>query len=258
MKTNIIIMFLGMIIGLLLLAQVAVAQDEAPKIIKISGKAEILKNGRWSKAKVGQDLLVGQAIRLVRGKEVTLTSRNGDIEVLFTNNSVVKYNGYVPETSVPWLSSISRPNPTALNKSPLIPEFELVEGETNISVTKGQPLRVITPLIIAAVRGTNFSIQVKPFEGSSKVVVNEGTVMVTGRNGKSALVKAGSTFEYTAEQYADYLRRQKVKIPPEGWKQVPFDAQQALDFRTFKSGVPGRTPQKAGRRPKNNRLKTVS
>jgi organic radical activating enzyme len=249
LKTNFAILFLTLAISLLLLGQTVIAQEN-PKIVKIAGKAEILRNGQWFKAKAGSELLAGQSIRLVKGNEITLISEGGKIEIVISNGSAIKFNGVVPEKSVPWAPMIVK-SKSSSSKSPLTPEIELLEGQTSVTVTGGQPVRVVTPLIIAAVRGTKFSVFVEQ-DGSSKVIVRDGSVMAIGRNGKNEIVEAGSTYQLTAEQFVDFLKRNKVKIPPEGWRNVPNHQLQALDARTFKSGIPDRTVQKARTRNRNN------
>jgi hypothetical protein len=246
-KPNIIFLFFGMAIGLLLFSQTVVAQ-ESTTVLKVAGKAEILKQGRWFRAKKGQELLVGQAIRMVNGGEVTLTSEGGNIIIVVLEGSTVKYKGLVAERSVPWLSS---PKPAPAN-SAMVQEFEVVEGQANINVTDGQPLRVITPLVVAAVRGTDFTLQVES-DGSSTVIVREGSVMATGRNGTSKLVNAGSSYTLTAAQYSDYLKKKKVPIPQEGWKHIPNQQLETLDATTFKSGIPGQASHKSRSRPSKSR-----
>ncbi|MDR0547874.1 MAG: FecR family protein [Deltaproteobacteria bacterium] len=245
MKTNTTILFLGLFIGLLLLIPTVEAQ-EAPKVLKIAGKAEILQKGRWLKAKTGHELLVGQAIRLVKGKELTLISDGGQIEIVVSDGGAIKYNGQVPERSVPW----GAPKVVS-SKSDLTRQIQLLEGTTHVTVTNAQPLRVITPLVIAAVRGTDFSVKVEP-DGSSTITVRDGSVLAIGRTGQTEMVEAGSSFQITAEQYARYLKRQKVKIPPEGWKQIPDEEQEALDSKTFKSGIPGRAVHRTNRSTNKN------
>jgi hypothetical protein len=251
LKSHIYIFFFVLIVFFFQLNQFAIAQD-FPKIIKIAGKAEILSNGRWSTAKNNQSLLVGQTIKLVRGNQVSLVSEGGNVEIIVSKRSAVKFNGEVPEASVPWGDS----HRLVTAKSDLIPEIEVVEGLSRFSVKQGESLRVITPLIIAAVRGTDFTVSVAP-DGSSEVIVAEGSVMVTGRDGKSGLVNRGRAYSFTAEQYADFLRKNKVKIPPEGWRNVPRQQLQDVDDRTFKPKSSGRAVHRSNK-PPNNRPKSLS
>ncbi|MDR1083755.1 MAG: FecR family protein [Deltaproteobacteria bacterium] len=235
MKPNIFIVLFGLTMALILgLSQTVLAQ-EAPKVLTIAGKAEILKNGRWYRTKAGEELKDQQAIRLVEGREVTLVAREGKITIVISSGSTVKYNGLVPEKNVPWISA---PQPTR-SKSPVIPEFELVEGQSRVEVTPGQPLRIITPLIMAAVRGTGFAVSVKP-DGSSAIRVNEGSVSVMGRTGKTRVIKAGSSYQLTAAEYTDFLKKKGFTVPPEGWRYIPHRDLEALDAKTFRSGAPRR------------------
>jgi hypothetical protein len=250
---------LGLAIAFLLFNQTGFAQ-EFPKVIKIAGKAEILEKGKWTKLKTGRELWEGQSIRLVKGGEVALTSEAGKLEIIITDGSVIKYKGLVPEKKVPWGSS-TRPASTSNSNSKIIPEFELLEGNANVSVEKGQPLRVITPLVIAAVRGTGFSAIVEP-DGSSTIKVYDGSVMVVGRDGKSQIVNAGFSYRLTAAQYVEYLKKSKVNIPPKGWRDVPSQQLETVDSKTFKYGMPGPATHKSRpstpRQPKNKQFKRAN
>jgi hypothetical protein len=89
----------------------ALAQDAAPKIVAVAGKAEILERGRRFSAKEGQRLLAGQSIELVGGGEVRLSSDDGRIVVKVTTGTSVRYDGYVGASSQPWSAGppIARP-----------------------------------------------------------------------------------------------------------------------------------------------------
>jgi hypothetical protein len=90
-------------------------------------------------------------------------------------------------------------------------------------------MRLASPLIISAVRGTKFSMSVDD-DGSSFLKVAEGKVLSMARDGKVELLEAGKAVSLTAAKFTDFLRGLNVKIPTGGdWRSVDrHDLDQAV------------------------------
>jgi hypothetical protein len=221
--------------ALLLLALVPAAwAQEAPKILEISGKARLLAAGKdLGPAKAGRILAPGQAIQLAGAGEVRLSAQNGRVEITAGEGAALRYDGQVNENSQPWKSS--RQVQLAGVKAALAgntPQFTVGEGQVTAEVTKGQPLRLVAPLVTAAVRGTRFSLAVAP-DGSSNMNTQQGRVEATSRSGQVRQVSAGGSLSLSAGQFADFLKTQGISVPRGDWRQVSPAALEKVDDQTF-------------------------
>jgi hypothetical protein len=209
----------------------AFAQETGPVVIKVAGKAEILERGRRQPAAEGHKLLPGQSIELVGGGEVILSSNDGKITVKVLKDSSVRYDGYAAANERPWGSApVYRP---VASQKENVSQFTASKGKLEVQVTPGQPLRLVSPLIIAAVRGTNFTVTVD-MDGSSRVETVEGQVATYGRNGDMRLATAGQSAQITAGDYAAHLEANGVITPPGGtWRDVPAADQERVDDQTL-------------------------
>jgi hypothetical protein len=207
----------------------AQAQNEAT-ILKVAGKAEILAQGRRLPARQGQKLLPGQSVQLIGGGEVLLTSNNGKVQVRVLDNTTVKFDGDVVANSQPWDSS-SRYQKTSSSSPKEAPQFSVPVGKLEFRVEPGQELRVVCPLIMAAVRGTVFVVTVD-LDGTSTVNTIEGRVATYGRNGEIRLTSSGQTAQVTARKYEDHLAKKGVATSGGTWKNVPPRTQARVDNET--------------------------
>jgi hypothetical protein len=213
---------------LLLAAQASQAED-GPKIISISGKAEILAAGIVSDAEPGFRLAPGQAVRLEEGGEVRISAEDGAIEIIATDGAVISYDGRVSERSMPWREQpLQR---VALSDGAA--QFSLGIGRVDIQVVTGQPLRLVAPLISASVRGTRFVMSVAK-DGSSGLKTLRGRVETLGRSGELRLTGPGRGLALSAASYSRFLRSRGVVIPRGGsWRDVSSATLQQVDARTF-------------------------
>jgi hypothetical protein len=101
-------------------------------------------------------------------------------------------------------------------------------GRLEVEVQPGQELRLVMPLIMAAVRGTRFTVSVD-LDGTSRVNTFDGAVAAYGRNGEFRLTLAGQTAEVTARAYVSFLAAQGVSAPGGNWKNVPPRTQERVD-----------------------------
>ncbi|MDR1606877.1 MAG: FecR family protein, partial [Deltaproteobacteria bacterium] len=176
-------------------------QADSPIIIKVAGKAEILAQGRRLKAREGQILAPGQSIQLIGGGEVRLSTSNGKIKVKVFDDTIVKFDGQVEANSQPWSPPTSQYEKTSTTPSShKAPQFVVPVGKLEVQVEPGQELRVVCPLIMAAVRGTLFTVNVSG-DGTSRVETLDGRVATYGRNGEIHLTSSGQSSQVTARAY---------------------------------------------------------
>ncbi|MDR1872609.1 MAG: FecR domain-containing protein [Deltaproteobacteria bacterium] len=208
----------------------AYAQEAGPNIISLSGKAEILERGRRTPARQGHTLQPGQTIELVGGGEVSLAMDNDRIKVKVVDGSSVRYDGYVPANSQPWSAATPAVRQAASGES--APQFSAQKGRMEVEVAPGQQLRIVSPLILAAVRGTKFTVTVD-FDGTSRVDTSEGRVATYGRNGEIRLATPTQSAVVTAKEYGAFLESQGARIPRGGtWRDVPAATQERVDSET--------------------------
>ncbi|MDR2488348.1 MAG: FecR domain-containing protein [Desulfovibrio sp.] len=216
------------VLSLLLSAPVSQAQD-SPKILSISGKAEILAAGIVSEAKPGFRLEPGQAVRLVGGGEIRVSAENGNVELVAANGAVVAYDGRVSERSSPWqekqIQRVAVADGTA--------QFSVAVGRVDVRVVTGQPLRVVAPLVTASVRGTRFTMLVAK-DGSSSMKTLRGSVETLGRSGEARMAGAGQGLSLSAASYGKFLRAKGVAIPAGGnWRSVDAVTLGKMDAQVF-------------------------
>jgi hypothetical protein len=208
--------------------------DDNPEIVSISvmGRAEILSSGVWYEAKTGEIVKPGEWVRVVGDGEMSLSGNDGKSTVTLKDQTSVRYDGVVDPNSRPWRNGA----PVTSAYAPVqpggeaTPQYTIQNGEVEVEVTPGQPLRVITPLIASAVRGTNFVVTVSK-DGSSRLKTIEGTVFVLSRTGQSQEVKTGSSMKLTSSQYVQFLRQNGVNVPDGDWLSVEPDALEQLDAK---------------------------
>jgi hypothetical protein len=215
-----------LLIGLFWSIPIALAQDGI-SILRIAGKAEILDQGRRTEAKEGQFLAPGQSVRLIGGGEVSLSAANGRIQVRVRDSTAVRYDGEVGSNSQPWISD-TRYQRASEGEGKRVPQLSVPVGRLEVEVQPGQEMRVVCPLIMAAVRGTRFTVDVS-LDGTSRVDTFEGAVATYGRNGEISLTMPGHSAEVTARQYASFLAGRGVISPGGNWKNVPPRTQERVD-----------------------------
>ncbi|MDR2141591.1 MAG: FecR domain-containing protein, partial [Deltaproteobacteria bacterium] len=223
------------IVGLVLGAWASVAQaqeNSGATILKIAGKAEILSQGQRLPAHEGFRLSPGQSIQLVGGGEVRLSTNGGKVQVRVLADTTVKYDGEVDANGQPWGPSSKLREVSTGGSGQMAPQISVPVGKLEIQVEPGQELRVVCPLIMAAVRGTRFNISVE-LDGSSTVTTLEGRVATYGRNGELRLISSGQSAQVTARAYSNFLANQGVSVPRGSWREAPAQTQAAVDDRTL-------------------------
>jgi hypothetical protein len=222
-----IVILAAVLAAVLLSGQTASAQTDGVAVISIAGKAEILEQGRRTAAREGQRLLPGQSVRLVGGGEVRLSTTDGRIQVRVLDNTTLKYDGPTGANSLPWTPTSRYQRATSAEEK-RVPQMSVPVGRLEVEVQPGQELRLVMPLIMAAVRGTRFTVSVD-LDGTSRVNTFDGVVATYGRNGEFRLTLAGQTAEVTARAYTNFLATQGVSAPGGNWKNVPPGTQERVD-----------------------------
>jgi hypothetical protein len=105
-------------------------------------------------------------------------------------------------------------------------------GEADVVVVPGQPLRLVTPLVVAAVRGTRFIVSVA-LDGSSVVNTVEGQVLAVGRNGVAQVLGAGQGFQLTSSQYVNFLQESGINVPQGEWRGLDARTVERIDTQTL-------------------------
>jgi hypothetical protein len=232
---------LGFILGPLAFSPGLLAQS-APQtgaqVVQVMGKAEILSAGRWRTAQAGDFIKPGDSVLVVGPGEVSLTSNRGQAKVNVKNDTLVSYDGEVNPNSRPWQDGKPVPAVEASTSIPLhrASQFTVSKGQAEMIVVPGQPLRVVTPLIAAAVRGTHFIVSVA-LDGSSSLTTLEGQVLALGRNGVSQMVGAGGGMQLTSSQYAAFLEQTGISVPSGNWQGLDPATLDKLDPQTFSDAL---------------------
>ncbi|MDR1083780.1 MAG: FecR family protein [Deltaproteobacteria bacterium] len=231
------------VLGLTLFTGTLMAQDETaaqaqdglvlanPLDIKIRPQTN---EGQPSKSV--DRFLPGQSVKMEGGREVRIFSDDGRIQITAQDGSVIEFEGMVQSHSKPWFDDrpvMVKDSDEQASVPNLVPQFRISYGQADIQVETGQELRVATPLIISAVRGTRFTMSVKE-DGSSLVNVVEGRVMSMVRTGQVQLLEAGKAAELTAAKFTDFLREHNIKIPDGAdWRSVDTAAVNRVVAQAF-------------------------
>jgi hypothetical protein len=232
-KIKLLSLFCTIFFSLSFLSYPILAQQD-PEIVTIMGRAEILSSGTWREAKTGEFVKPGDWIRIVGEGEVKLSEDHGKTSITLQDETSVRFDGVVDPNSRPWQNGLPVSNaaakPDPEGESTI--QYTLPYGKADIEVVPGQPLRVVTPLIAAAVRGTHFLLAVA-LDGSSTLSTIEGQVLALGRNGISQIVGAGSTMQLTSSQYAGFLQQGGVNVPGGDWQGLDLSTLEKVDAQTF-------------------------
>ncbi|MDR2142371.1 MAG: FecR family protein [Deltaproteobacteria bacterium] len=221
----------ALLLAFLLSSALAWAQD-GPVVLQVAGKAQILEAGRRFEVKEGLRLSPGQSIRLIGGGEVRLSAAGGKIAIKVLGDSTVKYDGQKDANERPWADPVPGYQRTSTTDGKKVPQFSVPIGRLEVEVQPGQELRMVCPLIMAAVRGTRFTVTVEQ-DGTSRVETFEGQVAAYGRNGEIRLTMAGQRAEVSARDYTAHLAANGVVTPRGGWRHVPARSQERVDDQTL-------------------------
>lgn len=213
----------------LMLTAGAYAQTQ---VVQVSGKAEIVQSGVTAKAAAGQVLNPGDEIRVAGKGSVRLESESGRIAITVKKNTNVSYDGLVTPKDVPWTAS-RKAKQGGRSAKKGVPQFSCTAGEAEAQVTPGQPLNLLTPLIVAAVRGTDFEVKVKS-DASSSVQVREGRVMAVNRTGQVSNLTGGMLASLSSDEYVRHLRDLGVSIAVgQDWRSLDTGLLDKLDADLF-------------------------
>ena len=205
------------------------------KVVRVAGKAEIFRAGVWNEAKTGDSLKPGEAVRIADGGEVNVEGADGKISLNGRNGAVIEYDGIVDAEIAPWKSARLARAPGYQPQGDLdaTQQFSCPAGDIEIRVQTGEPLRVVTPLLTAAVRGTEFTMQVAP-DGSSSLQLLQGAVDGYDRTGTMRQVAPGQDMSLDTSAFVQYLGAKGVDIMPgQDWRTLSPTVLESVDAATF-------------------------
>jgi hypothetical protein len=232
---NLTVAFMAaMFLSSLLCATRAFAQGDQPRVLSVMGKAEIRSAGRVREAQTGDLIRPGESVSLSQDANMRLSASNGKAEIALNGGTEISYDGEVDINSRPWKDDAGVAE-AALPQVPpgeRGPQFSLRQGRADVNVEEGEPLRVVTPLLMAAVRGTHFVVTVL-LDGTSSVMTIEGQVFVVTRIGLMQIASAGGTVEISSSDYAAFLEQNGVSVPNGDWSQVAPSSLEKIDVQTF-------------------------
>ncbi|MDR1395245.1 MAG: FecR family protein [Deltaproteobacteria bacterium] len=213
--------------GLLVWAAPLAAQEKRSETVPVNPININIKpqTPQGQPAKTVDRFLPGQSVKMEGGGEVRIFSDDGRIQITAQNGTVIQYEGMVAGASKPWMNDqpVLVRDASAGSEAELVPQFRISVGEAEIQVQTGQELRVATPMIISAVRGTKFTMRVQE-DGSSFLDVAEGKVLSMVRNGQVELLEAGKKISLSAAAFTDFLRSHNIRIPTGGdWRSVDIN-----------------------------------
>lgn len=212
--------------ALCLFSCLSAGAGEKARIVRLMGKAEILKAGEWQPAGVGQELDRGEQVRVVGFGEVTLGSADGKVRVTGKSDTTIAYDGEVDAKVNPWKSArlAESGQPTPVVSGNAIRQFYSPHGEVSVQVTPGETLHLVTPLITASVRGTDFSMRADG-DSTSSVGVCGGKVISYSRAGMVQYVCPGQNAKTTPKEYTRHLSKMGLCIP------------EGADWRDYEPGL---------------------
>lgn len=217
-------------LSLLLLISFAGA-GELPRVAKIAGKAQIMEKGVWNEAKIGQRIAPGQKIRVEGRGEVGIEASSGRVTISVKDDAAVQYDGNVDPAVPAWRSSRlagAQPPHSAADE---LRQFSVDQGEVEVEVMDGEPLRIVTPLLTAGVRGTRFAMRVDK-DGSSYLTVSQGLIDSYSRTGQRQDVGAGGMMSLSSAGFVQFLNRNNITVPADGdWRSLDPETLEELDQR---------------------------
>ena len=176
----------------LLWPTVGLAED--PKVIKIIGKAEILKvaEAQTQQAAVGQQLQPGDKLRVSGKGLVIIRQPNVVTNAWVTHDSELEYLGK--------------------DRSDQTGKFAVPQGIIYFEIKKGSKLDVQTTHLVASVRGTEFITHAKSNESHVRVI--SGKVKVSDPSGKNEMLRGGMRISATKNGLGLKANKKTLKVAP--------------------------------------------
>ena len=176
-----------------------------PVVTHVSGQAEIRAAGsaEWVKLRRGTTLEPGSAIRTGNNSGATVTDTAAKTTIRVKAKAELGFDGSLPVDE-------NAKRPPSLRP---VPSYSLPQGNADATIEPGNPLDLLTPLIVTSVRGTRFTASVAA-DGSSKINVMRGSVFVTDKLGRQASLSAGQSHSLAAREFVREIRLlPKVREP---------------------------------------------
>jgi len=176
------------LVGLILLALMVLAlaapAGAAPlagRIILIQGKVSVRAAGTapWLPARLQQALYVGDAVRTGPHSGAALLSQD-ESQIKLHENTVLILKKVVPSPRLPRGESV----PAAAPGLPETSVYQVIQGEIWLRNNKEEFLfELETPTVTATIRGTEFTVQVRP-DGATNLVLLEGSLKLANAFGE--------------------------------------------------------------------------
>ena len=168
----------GMVAAIILLAAAGLVHAGDLTISK-TGEQEVMVIGeKTSYAKKGDTVSEGDEIVIVGKDTVRLESENRIVVMDAHKGSILNYEKTDPDGTI---------------------EMGIKKGVVDFEVVPGNKFDVTTPHMVAAVRGTRFTLDVDDFE--TALMVEKGSVQANDNKGKSMPVGAGQAIRATEQAF---------------------------------------------------------
>ncbi|MCG8638605.1 MAG: FecR family protein, partial [Desulfobacterales bacterium] len=166
----------GIVAAIILLAAAGLVHAGDLTISK-TGEQEVMVIGeKTSYAKRGDTVSEGDEIVIVGKGTVRLESENRIVVMDAHKGSILNYEKTDPDGTI---------------------EMGIKKGVVDFKVVPGNKFDVTTPHMVAAVRGTRFTLDVDDFE--TALMVEKGSVQANDNKGKSMPVGAGQAIRATEQ-----------------------------------------------------------
>ncbi|MDO9110728.1 MAG: FecR domain-containing protein, partial [Desulfatirhabdiaceae bacterium] len=144
--------------------------DWVAKVVSVEGNAEVQRAGKeqWLAIVSGDTLCPGDIIRVHERSRAAIYLHNETI-LRLDERTMATFSGF---------------------EKPGTPLFELLKGAVHFFSRSPRSLKVITPFVNAAIKGTEFFIKVQPDQ--SLISIFEGEVMASNESGSLSLTRGQS------------------------------------------------------------------
>ena len=173
------------VLAVLLAAGAATAAEKAGDVVSVRGKAQIVRKGGRSDARVRDALQESDSV---------MTSEKARLKMLFRDDSVLTLGANSRLNIKKYLYSPENKRAESI--------YELADGKLR-SVAGGPGFKVLTPTAFAAARGTVFTVSYNAETGTTEISVLEGSVEVRNVNEAvpgSQVVGAGQSTTVTGNK----------------------------------------------------------
>ena len=168
----------------------------AGRLVLIQGEVSVrpASSGVWQPARLQQELFIGDAVRTGPNSKAALLSQD-ESQIKLNENTVLVLKKVVPSRRL----SPGEPVPAAAPGLPETSVYQVLQGEIWLRNIKEEFLfELETPTVTATIRGTEFTVQVRP-DGATNLVLLEGSLKLTNAFGEIWLKPGEESFTRQGE-----------------------------------------------------------